>query len=109
MNMIEITPQSINDLKKVLEEQGIKKTSLRVNVNIGWGGTAFYLALDEAREKDFVQEIDGLKFVVNPILHQIYQGFSIESVHNGYRTLFRIIPKVDDQNTGGCASCTSCN
>lgn len=35
MNMIEITPQSINDLKKVLEEQGIKKTSLRVNVNIG--------------------------------------------------------------------------
>lgn len=109
MNFIEITSQSIDDLKQVLNEQGITGNSLRVNVNIGWGGTAFYLALDEPKDKDLVQEIDGLKFVVSPILHQIYQGFNVESVQNGSRILFRILPKVDDQNSGGCASCTSCN
>lgn len=35
MNFIEITSQSIDDLKQVLNEQGITGNSLRVNVNIG--------------------------------------------------------------------------
>lgn len=35
MNIIEITPQSMTDLKEVLTEQGITENSLRINVNIG--------------------------------------------------------------------------
>lgn len=35
MNIIEITPQSMTDLKEVLAEQGITENSLRINVNIG--------------------------------------------------------------------------
>lgn len=35
MGIVEITPQSITDLKQVLVEQGITQNSLRINVNIG--------------------------------------------------------------------------
>ncbi len=35
MNIVEITPQSIDDLKQVLVEQDITQNSLRISVNIG--------------------------------------------------------------------------
>lgn len=108
MGIVEITPQSITDLKQVLVEQGITQNSLRINVNIGWGGTSFYLALDEPNEDDIVQEVSDLQFIVSRRIHQIYQGFNVESVKSGSRTLFKIIPKVQDDFGGGCSSCTSC-
>lgn len=108
MNIIEITPQSMTDLKEVLAEQGITENSLRINVNIGWGGASFYIALDEPKEDDVVCEVEDLKFIVSNRIQQIYQGFSIESVKSGHRTMFRILPKVQDNLGGGCASCTSC-
>jgi len=37
----------------------------------------------------------------------MFQGFTLESVKNGDRTMFRILPLVD-QEGGGCSSCTSC-
>lgn len=108
MNIVEITPQSVGDLKQVLQDQDITQNSLRISVNIGWGGSAFYLALDEPNANDLTQEVSDLTFVIDRKLQEIYQGFTIESVKNGPRTLFRIVPKVEDQFGGGCGSCTSC-
>ncbi len=35
MNIVEITPQSVGDLKQVLQDQDITQNSLRISVNIG--------------------------------------------------------------------------
>lgn len=109
MLIVQATSETITDLKTVLKDQDISSNSLRIDANVGWGGTSFYLALDEAVEDDHTQEIDGLNFIVNKNVYKIYQGFTIESVKNGGRTMFRINPRVADSNEGGCASCSSCN
>ena len=65
------------------------------------------MALDEPTENDLVQEVAGLKFVVSKMIHQIYKGFTIQSVKAGTQTMLRITPSVPDEG-GGCSSCTSC-
>lgn len=65
------------------------------------------MALDESTENDLVQEVEGLQFIVSKMIHQIYQGFTIESVKAGSQTMLRITPSVPDEG-GGCSSCTTC-
>ena len=108
MLIVQANSETIEDLKTVLTDQGITSNSLRIDVNVGWGGSSFYLALDESADTDHVQEIDGLKFVVSQNLYKIYQGFALESVKSGNRTMFRLTPRVPDTDGGGCSSCTSC-
>lgn len=107
MEIITAAADVVEDIKQVLSAQGINKNSLRIAMNMGWGGASFYLVLDEPGESDQVQVIDGIQFVVMQPLIDMYQGFTVESVKRGDQTLFRIIPKVA-QDMGGCSSCTSC-
>ncbi|MDD3852397.1 MAG: hypothetical protein PHD40_01925 [Syntrophomonadaceae bacterium] len=45
---------------------------------------------------------------MNKNVYDVYQGFTLESVKSGDRTMFRLNPRVPDSNAGGCSSCTSC-
>lgn len=67
------------------------------------------MALDEPADDDKVQEIDGISFVVDNDLYELYKGFTIESVKQGAQTGFRIIPDVQTESKSGCSSCSSCD
>jgi HesB-like selenoprotein len=45
---------------------------------IGWGGPVFTLVLDEQREDDYVENINGLKVLVNNDLIENYNEFEID-------------------------------
>lgn len=107
MELITATASVVDDIKQVLSAQGINKNSLRIAMNMGWGGASFYLVLDEPGDSDQVQVIDGIQFVIQQPLIDMFEGFTLESVKRDEQTLFRVIPKVD-QDSGGCSSCTSC-
>lgn len=107
MSLINAADNVIEDIKQALAAQGIKETSLRIHMNIGWGGASYYLVLDEPGDLDQVQVINGIQFIVSQSLIDTNQGFTLESVKHGDLTMFRIIPWVEEAG-GGCSSCTSC-
>lgn len=69
----------------------------------------FKLALDEPGTDDIVEKIDGLTFLVEPDLCDLYRSFTITSVKYDSRILFRVTPEVQPASTGRCSSCDSCD
>ncbi len=67
---------------------------------------SFNLVLDEPRERDLVEEHDGLSFVVQKSLNESYQGFTIKSVKRNGFTYYSIAPGKED--AAGCGGCSSC-
>jgi Fe-S cluster assembly iron-binding protein IscA len=108
MAIISVADSTIQDLKQVLQDGGMNSTTLRLYLKAGWGGNSFSLALDEPTERDVVEEIDGLKFLVDQALQEQYSGFTIESMNYGQRMGFHITPLMDNTD-GGCSSCSSCS
>lgn len=69
---------------------------------------SFNLVLDEPRERDLVEEHDGLNFVVQKSLNDSFQGFTINSVKKNGFTYYSITPGKEDYAAGGCEGCSNC-
>jgi len=68
---------------------------------------SFGLVLDEPADSDLVEEHDEIKFVVKQSLHEMFQGFTIDSVKQNGFTYYSIVPGKQD-TTGGCSTRSSC-
>ena len=107
MELVKITADTIEDIKESLKAMKTDQTNLRIRGSAGWGGMSFNLVLDEPAERDLVEEHDGINFVVQKSLHDMYQGFAINSVKRNGFTYYSIMPGKQD-SAAGCGGCTSC-
>ena len=63
--------------------------AFRVMINgFGWGGPVFGIVLDEQLEGDHLEELNGIKFVVNEDILDQYGSFNVEYVANFFRKGF---------------------
>lgn len=108
MEILKTTSATIHDLKQIMNDQKIDKTSLRITANIGWGGMAFNLVLDEPVQGDKIEEHDGLKFVVENTVYDNYGPFILTSVRQGPQVYLQLKGEKQSETSGGCDSCPSC-
>jgi len=81
--MILVDKNSINILKKIISKYN-KYQSIRIYKEAdGWGGPRFGLALSEQRINDIVEEVLGVRFVVDKDLYKRYGEFKIKSYRQG--------------------------
>lgn len=63
--------------------------AFRVMINgFGWGGPVFGIVLDEQLEGDHLEELDGIKFVVNEDILNQFGSFNVDYVANFFRKGF---------------------
>ena len=90
---IEATKDAVKEVKKILEKQESNNKVIRVNIEgFGWRGPSLGLVLDEHKNDDYTQEIEGIKFVAGEELNR-YKGFNIEYVNSFIRKGFVVTPK----------------
>lgn len=90
MEIINVSPATIQDIKQLLKDQQIKSPHLRVTSRRGWGGTSFYLVQDEPAENDKVEEHDGIQFAIKNNLVDKYAPFSISSFREESRIFLQV-------------------
>lgn len=104
MTILNISQATIDDLKQLLNEQKVNSASLRIASRIGWGGTSFYLVLDEPVEGDEIEEHDGIQFLVKKKLYDRYSPFTVSSTRSGGQIFLQIDPARGSGNNEGCGS-----
>ena len=107
MTMLQITPETIADLKQILQAQKIESTNLRITARIGWGGMSFDLVLDEPGAQDTVEEHEGINFIVESNIVDKYGPFDVKSFKRGNQT-YLDINSAQNNDGGGCDSCSTC-
>ncbi len=91
---IDATKDAVKEVKKILEKQESNNKVIRVNIaGFGWGGPSLGLVLDEQRDDDYTEEIEGIKFVAGEDLTSRFKGFNIEYVNSFIRKGFVVTPK----------------
>ena len=106
--MLHTTPETIADLKQILQDRGIESNNLRIIAQIGWGGISFDLVLDEPTGNDKVEEYDGINFIADEKVIGSYAPFNMNSIKRGNQTYLYIDSVNNSGGGGGCDSCSSC-
>lgn len=75
---IRITETAKEAIKEKLDKKG-DKYGVRVYISgLGWGGPTFGLALDEPKNNDKVQEVEGIKIILDEEISGYVKGFVID-------------------------------
>lgn len=111
--MLTITPQALERLKGVLEEQGQAGAALRVIVVPDGNGAQYMLALEnEPREDDVVTHYDGLQVVVDGESVPLLEDAKIDYVEGLMRSGFVInnpsLPAVSGGDGCACGGQCAC-
>ena len=65
--MVQLTPNAMAEVKRLLAKQGKAGLGFRVGVQGGGcSGLSYKLGFDEGRQGDHVQELEGVKVFVDP-------------------------------------------
>ena len=93
-----IDQDTVGRIRDVLEKQPDKPSNIRVYIaGMGWGGPSFGLGLDQVKEDDIVEVIDGINFLMEKYIQETFG--QIEVRWNGYS--YAVGPV-----RGGGSSCT---
>lgn len=88
---INVTENGSKELRKVLEGKDTNNKGLRLYIaGFGWGGPTFGLALDEQKDNDIIEEVDGFKFIADKDVTSQYNKFTVDFVKDWLRKGFRI-------------------
>jgi len=102
MPPVTLTSKAVEMVKKTREQEGMDDSwGLRIGV-MGGGCSGFQYALDfeqEARETDFVQEVDGLKVFVDPVSSRYLEGVTVDYIFGMQGAGFKF---VNPRATGTC-------
>jgi len=103
---VSLTSKAVEMVKKTREQEGMDDSwGLRIGV-MGGGCSGFQYALDfeqEARETDWVQEVDGLRVFVDPVSSRYLEGVTVDYVFGMQGAGFKFInPRAT--GTCGCGS-----
>ena len=103
--MITITPSAIEKLKEVLAEEG-EGSGLRVLVMPGGHGLQYMLTAEkDTNDDDVIEEMSGLRVIVDTDSAPLLEGASIDYVEELTRTGFVISNPNAQQFAGGGCGC----
>lgn len=89
--LINITEKAQGELKKVLESKDTTGKSLRLYIaGFGWGGPSFGIALDEHKDNDLKDTIEGIDFIIDKELTDQYSEFKVDYSNDWLRKGFSI-------------------
>lgn len=96
MPIVNASTEVIEDIKKMLDKDGLRSRNLRIAARIDWDGDkvaeGFQLFQSELTLNDQYQEFDGFNIIVAKILLQLHGGFTLTCLENNGRTKVEIIP-----------------
>lgn len=96
---INITDIAKEQLEKALTSRKDKKP-LRIYIaGYGWGGPSFGLALDEPKENDVTYQVDDFTIVVEDLIDENFESFTIDYSNSWLRKGFMVIP---DRKMSSC-------
>jgi hypothetical protein len=86
----------IEEIKKMLDEDGLHSRNLRIAARIDWDGDkpckGFQLFQSELTLNDKYQEFDGFNIIIANILLQLHGGFTLSCSKKNGKTNVEIIP-----------------
>jgi len=86
--MIQLAPGAGQAIKSFLAEQGLKQP-IRIDLHSsGCCDASLGLNVDQVREADLVEEVDGVQFVMSPETHQLVGEVTISYVDDRGRKGF---------------------
>ncbi len=90
---IDVTNEAKNEIAKVLAEEKNKGKLLRIYIaGYGWGGPSFGLALDELKDEDIEINVDDNKFVVEDVVAENFESFTVDYSDNWLKRGFSVLP-----------------
>jgi len=79
--MIALTPNAVSEVKRLLAKENKPELGLRVGVRSGGcSGMSYMLGFDAPHEGDNVQEIEGIKLLLDPQSLQYLSGTQLDYV-----------------------------
>lgn len=107
--MIFINDQAYNEFKKLLDDARVESYNIRIGLDrIGCSGPMFAVYVDEATDKDDVEKIKDVSFIVEKSLNEQYGGFIIVSSEENNGNGVGLKPVVQPSSEGcggGCGGC----
>lgn len=108
MSIVKVSENAFKEFKKFLEENDVKTDVIRIHLaGMGCGGPAFNLVLDEKKEEDNVEVMDGLTFLVDKNVTEQFGELSLLCADENGMGGFSI--ETEKRVEGGCCSgCSGC-
>jgi Fe-S cluster assembly iron-binding protein IscA len=104
--MITLAPEAVEPIRVFLVEQGVQKP-IRIHLqSTGCCDASLGLIVDNIRKDDLTEEIDGLKFVISPEIHQLAGDITITYVDEKSRQGFILKSSKSISEWDGFGICT---
>lgn len=108
MNKIIISNEAYDEFKTFLDENKVESYNVRINLaGFGCHGAVFNISIDEKRENDLVEQVKDITFLVDNVLIEEFEGFSLLSTEENDGAGLSLKPQ--RQKEGGCGSCNGCH
>lgn len=96
---ITIDTEARDALLANLKTQG--KSAARLTIaGFGWGGPNLSVVLDEQKSNDIIEDLDGLKFVVDKDEEYIFEECTVSYKKTFFEKTFKVVSKIIGENTG---------
>lgn len=107
--MIFINDQAYDEFKKLLDDANVESYNVRIGLDrVGCSGPIFGVYIDEATEKDDVEKINEISFIVEKSLNEQYGGFIIVSSEENNGNGVGLKPVVQPSSDGCGSGCGGC-
>lgn len=110
--MIFINDQAYIEFKELLDDAQVETYNIRIGLDrMGCSGPIFNVYVDEATEKDDVEKIKDISFIIEKSINDQYGGFIIVSSEENNGNGVGLKPVVQPAETGcdGCGmGCDGC-
>ena len=108
MSIVKISDKATVEFLQFLKDNEVTADTVRIHfAGMGWGGPVFNLVLDEKKETDNTEVVEGLTFLVDKSVTEQFGALTILSGEENGRGGFSIEPEKKEEG-GGCSSCSSC-
>lgn len=96
MSIVNASIDVIEQIKKMLLENGSDEKELRIVGSLGFGGIpeGFKIISSEVTPRDHVEELGGLTFIVAHILVKLYKSFNITCAEQNGVPDLKITPDI---------------
>lgn len=83
--------------KAILDKVNFKKDEKNVRIyvsGVGWGGPVFGIALDDAKENDYVENKEAFNVSIEKDLIETFKGFTIDFIESWAGKRFYVTPAI---------------
>ncbi|GAA0766357.1 HesB-like protein [Clostridium subterminale] len=108
MSIVNISDKATTEFLQFLKDNEVTADTVRIHfAGMGCSGAVFNLVLDEKKDSDNIEVVEGLTFLVDKGVTEQFGELTILCADENGRGGFSIEPEIKPEG-GGCAGCTSC-